>query len=220
MTNTPIIAIDGPAASGKGTISRKLAEKLQFAHMDTGALYRAVGATLLTAQLNGDVRADCIEAAHSFTENFDPAFLNSTDLRTNEAGVAASKCAAVPEVRRALFDLQRSFAAHPPSPALGSVLDGRDIGTVICPDATAKLFITASLEIRSARRTKELQSKGQSVTYERVLQDMRERDTRDAGREDAPMVIADDAFVLDTSDLTIDEAFDKALAFIQSKLSA
>ncbi len=215
----PVIAIDGPAASGKGTLSRKIAAHFGFAHMDTGALYRAVGLTALRADLNPEDKADAIKACEDFIVNFQPDMLSDEALRTDQTGQAASKVAAVTEVRAMLLALQTQFATTPPAGFQGAVLDGRDIGTVICPEASAKLFITASTEIRAQRRTKELQSKGQTVTYGAVLQDMRERDTRDAGRKDAPMVIADDAFELDTSDLTIDEAFNQALAFINKKLS-
>lgn len=218
-TNTSIIAIDGPAASGKGTLARRLAAHLNFAHLDTGALYRAVGYALLEAGGDPDDDNSCSAAAQSFAADFHTDMLSNPALRTDEAGQAASKVAAVAAVRQCLLDLQRQFAAHPPPPYKGAVLDGRDIGTVICPDAAAKLFITASDAVRAQRRTKELQSAGQSVTYGRVLQDMRERDARDAGRKAAPMKAADDAFILDTSTLDSDEAFEKALAFVHQKLT-
>lgn len=214
----PIIAIDGPAASGKGTLSRKLAAHLNFAHLDTGALYRGVAYRALEHGGAGDDEAANIQAAQDFVTHFDTALLDNPALRADETGQVASKVAALPEVRQLLLDLQRQFAVQPPAPFDGAVLDGRDIGTVICPDAPAKLFITASDEVRAQRRTKELQSKGQSVTYERVLQDMRERDARDAGRSAAPMRPAQDAFLLDTSALDIEEAFNQALAFVQQKL--
>ncbi len=218
-SSSPVIAIDGPAASGKGTLSRKIADTLGFAHLDTGALYRGAAYALMQDGGDADNAQACIDAAQAFYDTFDTEMLSNPALRQDDVGQTASKVASVPEVRTILLDLQRSFASHPPAPYKGAVLDGRDIGTVICPQAPAKLFITASTEVRAERRTKELQSKGQSVTYERVLQDMRERDTRDAGRSAAPMVAAEDALILDTSLLDIDQAFLQALAFVKEKLS-
>lgn len=215
----PVIAIDGPAASGKGTLSRRLADHLRFAHMDTGALYRAVGLYALRDALSPDLQRDAITACQRFVRTFTPQALSDPALRHDETGQAASKVASVGQVRAMLLDLQRDFARVPPAGYKGAVLDGRDIGTVICPDADAKLFITASDIIRAERRTKELQLSGQDVTYDRVLQDMRERDARDAKRTDAPMRPADDGLVLDTGGLTIDQAFDRALSYIQAKLT-
>jgi cytidylate kinase len=207
-----IIAVDGPAAAGKGTLSRNLAKHLNFAHMDTGALYRAVALNMIENSL------DAIPAAQDFSENFAPDQLQNPDLRQDHVGQQASVAAAENEVRQILLDLQRNFAANPGEGYDGAVLDGRDIGTVICPDAPAKLFITAQTEIRAQRRTKELQSKGLPATYEAVLKDMRERDARDTSRNAAPMKPADDAFILDTGDLTEDQVFEKALKFVKSKL--
>jgi cytidylate kinase len=154
-------------------------------------------------------------AAADAARNLDRSILGSPELRTGEAGAAASKVAAVPEVRAALKDFQRNFATNPPGGAKGAILDGRDIGTVICPDADRKLFVTASVEARAERRFKELQERGEAAIYARVLQDMRERDARDAGRSDAPMVQADDAVLIDTSSMTPDEAFAAALEVIK-----
>ncbi|WP_193184066.1 (d)CMP kinase [Nisaea sediminum] len=206
-----IIAIDGPAAAGKGTLARRLADELGFAYLDTGSLYRAVGVMVLRAGGDPEDKA----AAAAAARNLDRSILGSPDLRTGEAGAAASKVAAVPQVRAALKDFQRSFATNPPGGAKGSILDGRDIGTVICPDADRKLFVTASVEARAERRFKELQERGEAAIYARVLQDMRERDARDAGRSDAPMVQADDAVLIDTSSMTPDEAFAAALEVIK-----
>lgn len=218
QTRTSIIAIDGPAASGKGTLSRKLADHLNFAHMDTGALYRAVGLIGRTQNLDLTKPENGIAAAQQFVDQFTTDLLSDPRLREDATGQAASKIASIPEVRALLLQLQRDFAANPPQPFIGAVLDGRDIGTVICPDAPAKLFITASDEVRAQRRTKELQLSDQTVTYERVLHDMRERDARDAERKAAPMQAASDAFILDTSDLDIDAAFDTALAYVTKQL--
>ncbi len=219
-----IIAIDGPAASGKGTLSRALANHMNYAHMDTGALYRAVGFEVLEA---GDDPADpeaAIRAARTLAKKItDTAssldlILHNETLRKDHVGVAASRVAAIPEVREALIKLQKDFAACPGASYKGAVLDGRDIGTVICPDAPAKIFIIADDKIRAKRRTKELHLRGIEATYEAVLKDMRERDTRDHRRQTAPMTPASDAFILDTSDLNTAQVFEKALEFVLSKI--
>ena len=186
------VAIDGPAAAGKGTISRLIAARFGFAHLDTGLLYRAVGAKVAEG-------AEAIEAAQSLSE----ADLARDDLRSLEAGQAASKVAAIPEVRRALLEFQRRFARAEG----GAVLDGRDIGTVICPEADVKLFVTASAEVRAHRRWLEV-----GGDEAQVLAEVRERDERDMNRADAPLRPAEDAVIIDTSDLSIDEAADRACA--------
>lgn len=186
------VAIDGPAAAGKGTISRLIAARFGFAHLDTGLLYRAVGAKVAEG-------AEAIEAAQSLSE----ADLARDDLRSLEAGQAASKVAAIPEVRRALLEFQRRFARAEG----GAVLDGRDIGTVICPEAEVKLFVTASAEVRAHRRWLEV-----GGDEAQVLAEVRERDERDMNRADAPLRPAEDAVIIDTSDLSIDEAADRACA--------
>ncbi|MFC3568566.1 d(CMP) kinase [Paracoccus sp. TOH] len=183
------IAIDGPAASGKGTIARALARQFGFAHLDTGLLYRAVGAK----------RGDPVAAARSLA----PEDLARDDLRSAEAGQAASRVAAIPEVRAALVEFQRRFARSEP----GAVLDGRDIGTVICPGAELKLYVTASDEIRARRRALEL-----GADEARILAELRERDARDAARDVAPMRPAADALLFDTSEMSIEEAVARAIA--------
>lgn len=197
------VAIDGPAAAGKGTISKAVATAFGFAHLDTGLLYRAVGAKVLLG-------ADPIAAAQSLMAED----LNADNLRTAEVAQAASKVAVISEVRAALVDFQRSFAAR----AGGAVLDGRDIGTVICPDAPVKLFVTASAECRAERRFKELSVKDPDTTFEQVLADVVARDQRDAERATAPMVAADDAVTIDTSDMTIEQAIAAASDVIKSRL--
>lgn len=199
------VAIDGPAAAGKGTISKAVAAHFGLAHLDTGLLYRAVGRRTLDG-------TDPVEAARSLTAEE----LEQGDLRTAEIAQAASKVAVIPEVRAALVDFQRSFARR----AGGAVLDGRDIGTVICPEAEVKLFVTASPEVRAERRYLELADKGAELTRAQVLADVRERDARDADRSTAPMKPADDAVLLDTSDLSIEAALEKAIAVIQGRLPA
>jgi cytidylate kinase len=195
------VAIDGPAAAGKGTISRAVAERFGFAHLDTGALYRAVG-------VKG---GDPVLAARSLT----PQDLARPDLRTLEAGQAASRVAVIPEVRAALLDFQRRFARQPG----GAVLDGRDIGTVICPEAEVKLFVTASPEVRARRRWLELGGAAAPKPYEAVLAEVVERDARDMNRADAPLRPADDALIIDTSGLSAAEAIDKATAQIGAALA-
>ncbi|ARC89528.1 (d)CMP kinase [Rhodovulum sp. MB263] len=196
------VAIDGPAAAGKGTISRAVAAHFGFAHLDTGLLYRAVGARMLDG-------LDPVEAARTLRREV----LERGDLRAPEVAQAASKVAAIPEVRAALVDFQRAFAAR----AGGAVLDGRDIGTVICPDAPAKLFVTASDEVRAERRFLELRQKGVETSLEEVLAEMRERDARDSARATAPLRPAEDAVILDTSRLGIDEAVGAAIETIRTR---
>ncbi len=215
----PVIAIDGTAASGKGTLAKKLAAALNFAYLDTGKLYRYVGMSVL--QKGGDPANEdaAIAMAQALQGSLDPQALQDPALQTDEAGQAASKVAAIPAVRSALLEYQRTFAKAPPNGFEGAILDGRDIGTIVCPDACLKLYIDAKTRIRAERRHKELQSKGFSVKYDAVLADMQERDARDAGRETAPMKPADDAILLDTSNMGIDEVLDKALALAREKLA-
>jgi CMP/dCMP kinase len=196
------VAIDGPAASGKGTISRAIAAEFGFAHLDTGLLYRAVGAQVLKG-------ADAVEAAQQLA----PASLEDASLRTAVVAKAASKVAVIPEVRAALFDFQRAFARR----AGGAVLDGRDIGTVICPQAEAKLFVTASAEVRARRRWQELLTRGEEATYEAVLEDVQTRDARDSARSAAPLRPAEGAVVLDTSEMSIADAVAAATAYVASR---
>lgn len=214
-----IIAIDGPAASGKGTLARALAQKLGYAFLDTGALYRMVGYTVLERGGDPGDKHEAIEAAEFLRDYFDPSLLDNPALRKDEAGNAASKVAVVPGVRKALLELQRAFAKNPPNAAAGAVLDGRDIGTVVCPDASVKLYITAKTEIRAQRRLKELQSKKIETTYGAVLKDMRERDARDESREAAPMKPAEDAIVIDSSNVSAAEMLEKALEIINERLT-
>jgi cytidylate kinase len=199
------VAIDGPAASGKGTIGRAVAARFGFAHLDTGLLYRAIGVQALD---DGRGVLDPFWAAE-LARRLKAEDLLRTDLRSARAGQAASKVAAVPEVRAALLDFQKRFARRDG----GAVLDGRDIGTVICPEAEAKIFVTASDEARAARRQAEL-----GDSFEQVLGDLRARDARDAGRDVAPMLAAPDALLLDTTDLSIDAAVAEAVAYVESRI--
>ncbi|AWJ90832.1 cytidylate kinase [Azospirillum baldaniorum] len=210
-----VIAIDGPAAAGKGTLSKRVAQAYGFAHLDTGALYRAVGVSVLRA---GGDPADAEAAAQAARAlRPDDGILNDPALRNDDAAQAASKVAAVPAVRAALLEFQRTFAATPPGGAPGAVLDGRDVGTVVCPNADAKLFVTASVEVRAERRLKELRERGIPAIPSDVLEDMKARDARDSQRTVAPLLPAADAFVLDTSALDADQAFAAATAFIGTK---
>lgn len=214
-----IIAVDGPAASGKGTLARRLAAHYDFAYLDTGALYRAVALSVILAGGNIENESDAVAAA----ESLDMARLEDSDfaarLRTAETGLAASIVAAMPRVRAAILAAQRQFATQPPDGKKGAILDGRDIGTIVCPDAAAKLFITARAEIRAERRFAELRINDGSLNLETVLADIHARDARDEGRATAPMKQADDAPLLDTSDLSIEEAFAAALALVEAKLN-
>lgn len=206
------VAIDGPAASGKGTIGRALAAHFGFAHLDTGLLYRAVGVQALE---DGRGVVDPLWSAE-LARRLTPADLERPDLRSARAGQAASKVAALPEVRAALLDFQRRFARREG----GAVLDGRDIGTVICPAAAAKIFVTAGLEERARRRWREIHARDPAKSYEAVLEELTVRDARDSGRAAAPMKPAPDAVLLDTTDLSIDAAVAAALRLARGELEA
>lgn len=209
-----IIALDGPSAAGKGTLARRLAAHFNLAHLDTGSLYRAVGSRLLRE--GGDVTdAICAAAAAAALTEADRT---ASDLRTEAVGQAASKVAAIPEVRVKLLDFQRNFAHRPPNGRTGAILDGRDIGTVICPDADVKLFLTASLEARAERRFRELQAAGAAPIKRAVLEEMTLRDRRDSERQAAPLKPAHDAFVLDTSTLDADAVFAAAVEHVSERM--
>ena len=203
-----IIAVDGPAASGKGTLAKRLARRYGLPHLDTGLLYRAVG---LALRRSGEDPADPA-AAEAAARALDLSGFEAAELRTAAAGELASIVAAIPAVRAALLDHQRAFAATPG----GAVLDGRDIGTVVCPQATVKLFVTATPEVRARRRLLELEAGGRLTPFEEVLADIRRRDGRDASREVAPMRPAEGARLLDTTDLDIEAAFQAALGIVES----
>ena len=198
-----IVAIDGPAAAGKGTIAKTVSDHFGFAYLDTGLLYRAVAARVLLG-------ADPLEAA----VRLDTDALSTSNLRSSEVANAASEVAILPEVRAALFDFQRRFAQR----VGGAVLDGRDIGTEICPDANVKLFIVAAPKVRAKRRFEELQESDASIVYETVLAEVKARDARDMSRQDAPLIAAKDAKVIDTSDLTIDQSTERAVKLIRKAL--
>jgi cytidylate kinase len=211
-----VIAIDGPAASGKGTLARRLAEHFGFAHLDTGALYRATA--LLVLEQGGDP-ADPVTAARA-AGLVHPPLLSDPRMRGEAVSAAASIVAANPGVRRALLALQRNFAAHPPRPAKGAILDGRDIGSIVCPAAEVKLFVTASAEERARRRAEELRQQGAAAILEDVLQDLKERDARDTERRAAPLIAAPDATVIDTTTLDADTVFERVSNLVASALAA
>ncbi len=204
-----VIAVDGPAASGKGTLARRLAEHYGLPYLDTGLLYRMVARAMLDA--GHDIHD--AKAAATVVGSFDETAFLEERLRGREIGEAASVVAAMPVVRAGLIKRQRRFAGQPG----GAVLDGRDIGTVICPEAPAKLFVTATPEVRAARRHKELAGRGESVTFDGILADIRRRDARDAGRSDAPLKAAEDAVRLDTSALGITEALAAAITIVNAR---
>lgn len=214
MTDAPssrpfVVAIDGPAAAGKGTLAERLAEALALPYLDTGLLYRTIGK--LMDERGYDL--DDPVLAGQFAEALDPEDLKRGDLRGREAGELASRVAVHPSVREALVDFQRAFAARAP----GAVLDGRDIGTVICPQADVKIYVTASPEVRARRRTDELAAKGRDLAYETILAEVEERDRRDSSRVVAPLKPAADAVVLDTSALDRDQAFARALEIVATR---
>ncbi len=210
-----VIAVDGPAASGKGTVAKKLAEKLNYAYLDTGKLYRAVG--LSVVRFGGDAEDE--DAALDAANSLDYAQLDDPELKSDVAASAASKVAAMPSVRASLLEFQKNFASHPPVGMDGAILDGRDIGTVVCPEADSKIYMTASVEIRAERRHKELLQRAETSIYERVLEDLKERDERDSNRAVAPLKPASDAVIIDTSMLSIDEALAAAMKVVGSSNS-
>ncbi|WP_319483486.1 (d)CMP kinase [uncultured Cohaesibacter sp.] len=202
-----IIAIDGPAASGKGTMARRLAERFALPHLDTGLTFRAVAHALLIA----DRPLDDEDLAAAAAQALDLAALDRSVLSAHAIGEAASKVAVMPRVRQALLEAQRAFANRPG----GAILDGRDIGTVVCPDADVKLFVTASAEVRAQRRTDEILAKGQAADYAQILEDVKKRDERDQSRAVAPLVPAEDAHLLDTTKLDIEGAFQQAVRIVE-----
>ncbi len=218
VTRAPkIIAIDGPAAAGKGTLASRLAGHFNLELLDTGLLYRAVARKVLDIGVDiGDEPQAYEDISGQAARGLIAVDLEVDGLRTDETAQAASKVSAIPAVRNALLDFQRTFAKTPPNKASGAVLDGRDIGTVVCPAAEIKLFVTAATEVRAERRHKELQERGQVSIYARVLQDMKERDARDTDRDVAPLVPADDALQIDSSDLDADQVFAAALDHISA----
>lgn len=210
-----VIAVDGPAASGKGTLVRKLAKYLELAPLDTGALYRGVGLAVLKSGGDPEDEMDALAAALRIGK----IDLADPELRNESTGAAASKVAAIASVREALLKYQHDFMNNPPDDKDGTILDGRDIGTVICPTATAKIFIIADVEIRAKRRVLELYGADHApAEYDEILADLKMRDERDENRTSAPLKPAEDAYLLDTTNSDIETVFEKALGFILNKL--
>ncbi len=213
-----IISIDGPAASGKGTLSKKLAKKYKLAILDTGKLYRVIGLMMLEKGLNPENSADAETIINHVTPSDIIIKIKNPNLTNDDVGQAASKVSALPIVRSKLLDLQRDFAHNPPIiddiKLKGAVLDGRDIGTIVCPDADYKIYLDAKVEIRANRRFLEFSASENTVSFEKVLSDMQERDKRDKERTSSPLVPAKDALIIDTSNLSIEEVFNKACKFI------
>jgi cytidylate kinase len=214
MMRPVVIAVDGTAASGKGTLAKRLARHFNFAHLDSGSLYRLTALRVLRAGGEASDEQTAVSAARTI----DPADAEKCDLRGDDIAQAASVVAAFPRVREALLDYQRRFAATPPDGTSGAVIDGRDIGTVVCPDADAKLFIDAQPETRAYRRCLELVHSGAAIPQDAVLADIRTRDARDRNRSVAPLKPAADAILLDTTDLDIDAAFAAALALVKPRV--
>lgn len=208
-----LIAVDGPAAAGKGTLSRRLAEHFNLARLDTGLIYRAVAKKVLETK-DPENNKIAIEIAQFLSLND----LDTNGLRDEAIGTAASKISVIPEVRKTLLNFQRNFAKNPPNGKVGAILDGRDIGTVVCPKAEFKLFITASSTIRAERRFKELQDRGKEAIRSAILRDIIDRDERDSIRSVSPLLPAQDAQILDTSKLDPDAVFNLALDFISLKI--
>lgn len=206
-----IIAIDGPAAAGKGTLARKLAKAFGFAYLDTGSLYRAVA--LKVIRVGGDLDDKATAVAASLA--LDTTTLADPELRLEETGRGAAIVSAIPEVRANLLDFQRNFANSPPEGCKGAVIDGRDIGTVVCPSADVKFFVTASDEERAKRRLLELEGRDEAANFEQVLADMQARDASDKARASSPLKKAEDAHLLDTTNLDIEAVFQKASAIIK-----
>jgi CMP/dCMP kinase len=209
-----VVAIDGPAASGKGTLARRLAQRFGLAHLDTGRLYRAT-ALLALGERGGPADPAAAERA---ARRVEAGLLSDPRLGGEAIGAAASVVAAIPAVRQALLAFQRDFAAHPPPPARGAVLDGRDIGSVVCPTADVKLFITAAAETRTRRRVEELRQAGRPAIYENVLRDLNKRDARDSARRIAPLTAAPDAVTIDTTTLDADAVFERAVELVARTL--
>jgi cytidylate kinase len=214
MTKPVVIAVDGTAASGKGTLAKRLARHFGFAHLDSGSLYRLTALGVIRASGDPGNETDAVAAAG----RIDPSQSDSPDIRQARVAEAASVVAAIPAVRARLIEFQRGFAANPPGGAKGVVIDGRDIGTVVCPEATAKLYVDAKPEARAHRRWMELTSLGQTPDEATVLADIHTRDARDSARAVAPLKAAIDADLLDTTNLDIDAAFAVALALVKPKV--
>lgn len=218
IKNSFIIAVDGPAGSGKGTLTKRLGETLDFPVLDTGLLYRAVGYMLIQNNQSVHDENAALHAADALHDELSGDFLQNPALRSSQASEAASIISAYTSVRQALFNLQRRFALNPPHNKKGAILDGRDIGTVICPDADIKIYLTASAEIRAERRAKELHGENWKEHLAMLTEHIRQRDRRDSERAVAPLKPALDAILIDTSQMNADEVFAFAMRHVEAKL--
>lgn len=224
MSHFFIIAVDGPAASGKGTLARRLADQFHLSYLDTGAIYRAAAKRILDEGRSPDDPEAAVSAAIYVRDHLSWEMLDDPRIRSDEVADATSRSCVFPAMREALLETQRLYARHPMNRPghttyKGSVLDGRDIGTVVCPDADIKLYVTASVEQRAERRLKELQNRGIVTSYNEVLADMQERDARDSGRSTAPLKPAKDAIIIDTTEMNADAAFEHAVNLVREKLA-
>ncbi len=224
MTQFITIAVDGPSASGKGTLARRLADQFHLFYLDSGSVYRATAKRILDLGKNPDNPEDAVSAAIYVRDHLTFEMMEDPALRNDVVADATSRSSRFPPVRDIITETLRLYAHHPPAsqshrPFQGAILDGRDIGTVVCPNAEVKLFVTANVEIRAQRRFKELTAKGITTTYNSVLQDMQDRDARDSGRETAPLKAATDAVYFDTSTMDTDTSFEKAVEIIRERLA-
>lgn len=224
MTQFITIAVDGPSASGKGTLARRLADQFHLFYLDSGSIYRAAAKRVLDLGKNPDSPEDAMSAAVYVRDHLTAEMIEDPGLRNDVVADATSRLSRFPPVREIITETLRLYASHPPirqqhKPYQGAILDGRDIGTVVCPEAEVKLYVTASSEVRAQRRFKELTGKGIETTYDTVLQDMMDRDARDSGREVAPLKPAEDAIQFDTSTMDIDTAFKEAVEIVRKKLA-
>ena len=224
MTQFITIAVDGPSASGKGTLAKRLAEQFHLYYLDTGSIYRAAAKQILDLGKNPDDPEDAVSAAIYIRDHLTWEMTQDPALRTDLVADATSRSCRFPPVRDIITETIRLYASHPPirhgqKPFQGTILDGRDIGTVVCPNADVKLFVTASAEVRAERRFKELTARGIVTTYETVLQDMQDRDARDSGREASPLKPAPDSVLFDTSEMDSDTAFERAVEVVREKLA-
>lgn len=224
MTQFITIAVDGPSASGKGTLARRLAEQFHLYYLDSGAVYRAAAKHILDQGKNPDNPEDGVSAAMYVRDHLTIEMIEDPALRNDTVADATSRLSRFPPVRDIITETLRLYATHPPvrpghKPFQGSILDGRDIGTVVCPQAEVKLYVTASTQTRADRRFKELTGKGIATTYETVFQDMADRDARDSGREVSPLKPANDAVLFDTTHMNIETAFEQAVEIVRQKLS-
>lgn len=213
------IAVDGTASAGKGTVCQALAKELNLDFLSSGLVYRATAYAMIRDGISTDDNDKAVEYAQTLKDKISSEILNSPDLRREDVGEGASKISSIPALRKALFDYQVNFMNNPPEDKDGSIIDGRDIGTVICPESDVKIFIDADVEVRAERRYKEILERGKEASLDAVLKDMKIRDERDIKKQGSPLVAADDAFIIDTTNMSIEEVVKKAREIVNSKLA-